>query len=62
MGDARRPLSVTAAQQDKTLDPQRFSYISDDTYTAEEVEEHTLVGLQAGRVQSPSCGAWRAAG
>ena len=46
MGDARRPLSVSAAQKDGIMDPQRFSAISDDTYTAEEVEERTLVRAQ----------------
>eukprot|EP00887_Chlorella_sp_A99_P007648 scaffold20.g7648.t1 len=40
MGDARKPTAL-AADEAKSMDPQRFAYISDDTYTAEEVEECT---------------------
>ena len=42
MGDARKPTALN--DQDKKLDPQNFAYISDDTYTAEEVEAQTQVG------------------
>ena len=42
MGDARKPTALD--DQDKKLDPQNFAYISDDTYTAEEVEAQTQVG------------------
>lgn len=42
MGDARRPAAL-GGDADKKLDPQNFAYISDDTYTAEEVEAQTKV-------------------
>ena len=45
MGDARKPTALD--DQDKKLDPQNFAYISDDTYTAEEVEAQTQVGAGA---------------
>jgi len=35
------PRLITLDGSDKLLDPSRFSYISDDTYTIEEVEEAT---------------------
>ncbi|KAL4437486.1 hypothetical protein ABPG77_003467 [Micractinium sp. CCAP 211/92] len=43
MGDARKP----AAEHATKMDPANFAYISDDTYTAEEVEAQTqvIVGL-----------------
>ncbi|PSC71048.1 chitin deacetylase-like isoform e [Micractinium conductrix] len=41
MGDARKP--ATLAELDKKLDPANFAYISDDTYSAEEVEAQTQV-------------------
>ena len=45
MGDARKPTALD--ERDKKLDPQNFAYISDDTYTAEEVEAQTQVGAGA---------------
>ena len=47
MGDARKPTALD--DQDKKLDPQNFAYISDDTYTAVEVEAQTQVGAGASR-------------
>lgn len=41
MGDARKPAALD--EHDKKLDPQHFAHISDNTYTAEEVEAHTQV-------------------
>lgn len=35
------------------MDAQRFAYISDDTYTVEEVEECTQVGCAAGGGLAP---------
>lgn len=58
MGDARKPTALD--DQDKKLDPQNFAYISDDTYTAEEVEAHTQVPPECwggGRVVSAAA-AW----
>ncbi|KAK9806713.1 hypothetical protein WJX72_000302 [[Myrmecia] bisecta] len=43
MGDTRKRLPIKLQDQDKDLDPQRFAYISDRTYTPEEVEEFTTV-------------------
>lgn len=49
MGDARKPTALDEA--DKKLDPANFAYISDDTYTTEEVEAQTQVrGGWGGRV------------
>lgn len=42
MGDARKPAALD--EQSKKMDPANFAYISDDTYTAEEVEAQTQVG------------------
>lgn len=49
MGDARKPTALD--DQDKKLDPQNFAYISDDTYTVEEVEAQTQVGVAGARVR-----------
>ena len=43
MGDTVRRLPVKLTDQDVNLDPQRFAYISDKTYLAEEVESKTAV-------------------
>jgi hypothetical protein len=43
MGDARKPAALD--EHDKKLDPQNFAYISDDTYTVDEVEAQTQVRL-----------------
>ena len=55
MGDARKPTALD--DQDKKLDPQNFAYISDDTYTAVEVEAQTQVGAGASRCSRP-CACW----
>ncbi len=46
MGDApkRAYIKSIAEEKDSSLDPERFAYISDNTYTAAEVEEFTQVG------------------
>lgn len=49
MGDART-LRGAADALDKRLDPANFAYISDDTYSAEEVEAQTQVRRAAGAV------------
>lgn len=41
MGDTRRRLPIRLSEQDKNLDPARFAFISDRTYTVEEVEQAT---------------------
>ncbi|KAK9863919.1 hypothetical protein WJX84_000139 [Apatococcus fuscideae] len=41
MGDTRRRLAIRLGEQDKNLDPARFAFISDRTYTVEEVEQAT---------------------
>lgn len=43
MGDTVRRLPVKLTDQDINLDPQRFAYISDRTYTPERVELMTKV-------------------
>lgn len=43
MGDTVRRLPVKLTDQDVNLDPQRFAYISDRTYTPEEVESMTRI-------------------
>lgn len=43
MGDTVRRLPVKLTDQDVNLDPQRFAYISDRTYTPEEVESMTQI-------------------
>ncbi|KAL4452109.1 hypothetical protein ABPG75_007771 [Micractinium tetrahymenae] len=45
MGDARKPAALD--EHAKKMDPANFAYISDDTYTADEVEAQTqvIVGL-----------------
>ena len=50
MGDVRRRAYIRSLAEEKdNMDPQRFAYISDDTYTAAEVEEFTEVGWLGGR-------------
>lgn len=58
MGDARKPTALD--DQDKKLDPQNFAYISDDTYTVEEVEAQTQVGAASsgGGAALAACAAW----
>lgn len=57
----------TTCVDDKSLDPQRFAYISNDTYTADEVEAFTKVGLRrggvgvGGRPCGAHCGCWAVA-
>ena len=46
MGDARLP-TVQEEERQKSLDPQRFAYISDDTYTTAEVEAYTQASPRA---------------
>ena len=61
MGDARKP--ATLAELDKKLDPANFAYISDDTYSAEEVEAQTQVRGHTQRLRgSWWCHAWRESG
>ncbi len=38
MGDTKRRLPIRLSEHDKNLDPARFAFISDRTYTVEEVE------------------------
>lgn len=47
MGDARKPAALD--EHAKKMDPANFAYISDDTYTAEEVEAQTQVGCRRRR-------------
>jgi len=51
MADTRAKESQAREEADKDLDPARFAYISDRTYSAAEVEEVTAV-VQAG---TPAC-------
>jgi hypothetical protein len=47
MADSPLPLPAPRRPSDKLLDADRFAHISDDTYTAAEVEAHTQVRLAA---------------
>ena len=50
MGDERKPTALGGEEHAKSMDAERFAYISDDTYTADEVEECTQVSnWQSGR-------------
>lgn len=51
MGDTKEKEPKEAAESEKSLDPARFAYISDRTYSAAEVEEVTAV-VQA---STPAC-------
>ena len=78
MGDARGPVALVVSRcgrptptREELMDPQRFAFISDDTYTPEEVEQFTQVRrggaarragkaagwAREGPVNSPSCAA-----
>lgn len=43
MGDTVRRLPVKLTDQDVNLDPQRFAYMCDRTYTSDQVESETKV-------------------
>ena len=51
MGDTKEKEPKEKVEREKTLDPARFAYISDRTYSAAEVEEVTAV-VQA---STPAC-------
>lgn len=55
MGDSRKPTALAADEHAKRMDPQRFAYISDDTYSAEEVELCTQVRAAGARRKVRLC-------
>lgn len=63
MGSARIPAAImdTKACEGRSVDlsAERFAYISDNTYTPQEVEEFTLVGWLGVGCWTPKGQPWR---